>query len=253
MSPAQTGPRRFAGRSVLVTGAAGGLGSADCLALAAEGAHLWAADIDLAAAEALVPALTEALRVRPGRTPGRRRPRLLAGAGRPGRAGRTAARPGQQRLRQPARGHRRHHRRRVAARHGHQPLQRLLRPQDPHPRPRPRRRGRRRRSRERLLRRRDGRLLLRHLRHQQMGRPRPVEGRRTRTRRARRPRQLAAPRPHLHPLLHQAPDTTFVDESLRSVPAGRLATPRRSHASSRSSSPTTPRTSRARKSSSTAD
>lgn len=60
MSPAQTGPRRFAGRSVLVTGAAGGLGSADCLALAAEGAHLWAADIDLAAAEALVPALTEA-------------------------------------------------------------------------------------------------------------------------------------------------------------------------------------------------
>ncbi|MFD3953763.1 SDR family NAD(P)-dependent oxidoreductase [Streptomyces albidoflavus] len=59
MSPAQTGPRRFAGRSVLVTGAAGGLGSADCLALAAEGAHLWAADIDLAAAEALVPELTE--------------------------------------------------------------------------------------------------------------------------------------------------------------------------------------------------
>ena len=31
-----------------------GLGSADCLALAAEGAHLWAADIDLAAAEALL-------------------------------------------------------------------------------------------------------------------------------------------------------------------------------------------------------
>ncbi|MFC7472392.1 SDR family oxidoreductase [Actinomadura keratinilytica] len=52
-----------------------------------------------------------------------------------------------------------------------------------------------------------------------MGRPRPVEGRRPRTRRARRPRQLAPPRPHLHTLLHQAPDTTFVDESLRSVPA----------------------------------
>ncbi|MGX1800038.1 SDR family NAD(P)-dependent oxidoreductase, partial [Streptomyces albidoflavus] len=60
MSPAQTGPRRFAGRSVLVTGAAGGLGRADCLALASEGAHIWAADIDVAAAESLVPELTEA-------------------------------------------------------------------------------------------------------------------------------------------------------------------------------------------------
>lgn len=60
MSPAQTGRRRFESRTVLVTGAAGGLGRADCLALAAEGAHVWAADIDVAAAETLVPELTTA-------------------------------------------------------------------------------------------------------------------------------------------------------------------------------------------------
>ena len=36
----------FAGRSVLVTGAAGGLGRAYCLALAARGAYVWSADLD---------------------------------------------------------------------------------------------------------------------------------------------------------------------------------------------------------------
>lgn len=34
------------GRSVVVTGAAGGLGRADCLAVAARGAHVWVADVD---------------------------------------------------------------------------------------------------------------------------------------------------------------------------------------------------------------
>ncbi|MEV6259979.1 SDR family NAD(P)-dependent oxidoreductase [Streptomyces sp. NPDC051784] len=52
--------RRFEGRSVVVTGGAGGLGRADCLALAAEGAHVWVADLDLDAAERLVPDLTTA-------------------------------------------------------------------------------------------------------------------------------------------------------------------------------------------------
>lgn len=42
--------RDFAGRSVLVTGAAGGLGQADCSALAARGARVWVADIDEEAA-----------------------------------------------------------------------------------------------------------------------------------------------------------------------------------------------------------
>ena len=36
----------FEGRSVFVTGAAGGLGRAYCLALAARGAHVWVADLD---------------------------------------------------------------------------------------------------------------------------------------------------------------------------------------------------------------
>ncbi|MFD7868250.1 SDR family NAD(P)-dependent oxidoreductase [Streptomyces sp. NPDC059783] len=44
----------------MVTGAAGGLGRADCLALAAEGAHIWAADLDLDAATALLPELEAA-------------------------------------------------------------------------------------------------------------------------------------------------------------------------------------------------
>lgn len=57
MNRTQTRRRRFEGRAVLVTGAAGGLGRADCLALASEGAHVWATDIDVAAAEALVPEL----------------------------------------------------------------------------------------------------------------------------------------------------------------------------------------------------
>ncbi|MGY3204876.1 SDR family NAD(P)-dependent oxidoreductase [Streptomyces sp. TE5632] len=60
MSPVPTDRRRFEGRSVVVTGAAGGLGRADCLALASEGAHVWAADLDVTAAEALVPELTAA-------------------------------------------------------------------------------------------------------------------------------------------------------------------------------------------------
>ncbi|MFE7226375.1 SDR family NAD(P)-dependent oxidoreductase [Nocardioides sp. NPDC057577] len=38
--------RDFAGRSVFVTGAAGGLGRAYSLALAARGAHVWVADLD---------------------------------------------------------------------------------------------------------------------------------------------------------------------------------------------------------------
>jgi 3alpha(or 20beta)-hydroxysteroid dehydrogenase len=41
-----TDDRDFEGRSILVTGAAGGLGSAYCLALAARGAHVWVADLD---------------------------------------------------------------------------------------------------------------------------------------------------------------------------------------------------------------
>ncbi|WP_068255215.1 SDR family NAD(P)-dependent oxidoreductase [Janibacter corallicola] len=40
----------FEGRSVVVTGGAGGLGRADCLALAGRGAHVWVADVDEAGA-----------------------------------------------------------------------------------------------------------------------------------------------------------------------------------------------------------
>lgn len=60
MTSAPATRRRFEGRSVVVTGAAGGLGRADCLALAAEGAHVWVADLDRAAAEELVPELAAA-------------------------------------------------------------------------------------------------------------------------------------------------------------------------------------------------
>jgi rhamnulose-1-phosphate aldolase/alcohol dehydrogenase len=51
--------REFARQVVLVTGAAGGIGSAICRRLAREGAHIVAGDIDLAGAEQLATSLTQ--------------------------------------------------------------------------------------------------------------------------------------------------------------------------------------------------
>ena len=51
--------REFARHVVLVTGAAGGIGSATCRRLAQEGAHIVASDIDLAGAEQLVAYLNQ--------------------------------------------------------------------------------------------------------------------------------------------------------------------------------------------------
>jgi 3alpha(or 20beta)-hydroxysteroid dehydrogenase len=52
--------RRFDGRSVLVTGAASGMGRAHTLTLAAEGAHVWAADRDTEAVEKVALEVEEA-------------------------------------------------------------------------------------------------------------------------------------------------------------------------------------------------
>ncbi|HIZ97467.1 MAG TPA: SDR family oxidoreductase [Candidatus Janibacter merdipullorum] len=51
-------PQDFDGRSVVVTGAAGGLGRADCLALAARGAHVWVTDVDEGGAQGVVDEIT---------------------------------------------------------------------------------------------------------------------------------------------------------------------------------------------------
>lgn len=51
--------REFARRVVLVTGAAGGIGSAICRRVAQDGAHIVAADIDLASAEQLATSLNQ--------------------------------------------------------------------------------------------------------------------------------------------------------------------------------------------------
>src|SRR5438105_14914916 len=53
--------REFARHVVLVTGAAGGIGSAICRRLAQDGAHIVATDIDLAGAEQLAAYLNQHL------------------------------------------------------------------------------------------------------------------------------------------------------------------------------------------------
>lgn len=252
MSPAQTGPRRFEGRSVLVTGAAGGLGRADCLALAAEGAHIWAADIDVAAARTLIPELAEAggsgqavhldvadmaswsalaAQVEPvGPLHG-----LVNNAGVSLRAGIADTTAEQWR--------------RVmdinlsSVFYGLKTLTPALT-----------------RGAE------DGGAAVVNVSSiaGMVGYFSATYG--TSKWGVRGLSKVGALELATHgirvnslhpgltstPLLHQAPDTTFVDESVRSVPAGRLAAPRRSRVSSPSCFPTTPRTSRARKSSWTA-